>query len=69
MHHRMYEDDEGNTVEEFDAEAIAYFIQGLETLRDLAPGEEISSSSIREGSDHVPEFVGEFILRRAVDHE
>lgn len=69
MHHRIFEDDDGNTVQEFDAEAIEYFIQGLETLRECDPGEQLETPSIEHDSEGIIHSVQMFILRRAEDRE
>jgi hypothetical protein len=67
MHHRIYEDDDGNVVQEFDAEAIEYFIEGLEALRDCEPGEQLTTPSVAVDDKFIPDSVGVFILERAED--
>lgn len=64
MHHRLYEDEDGNMVQEFDEEAIDWFIQGLEQLRDCEPGDAVATPSIKDGEDGMPESVGEFLLMK-----
>lgn len=46
MRHRAFEDDDGNTVDELDGEAIDYMIVGLRKLRDSEPGIVLSTPVI-----------------------
>jgi hypothetical protein len=69
MYHRIFEDNNGNTVQEFDSEAIEYFIQGFEKLRDSDPGYEITTQSIEEDEEGVPSMFRLFILRKVEDRE
>jgi hypothetical protein len=69
MHHRIYEDDDGNLVQEFDSEAIRYFIDGLERLLEAEPGDMMTTPSIETDEDGLPESVQEFILLRVEDED
>jgi len=69
MHHRIYEDDDGNTVQEFDSEAMDYFIEGLEELRDKEVGEKLTTPCVSTDENGVPESVQKMILKRAPDAE
>lgn len=64
MHQRIFEDDDKNLVMVFDEEAIDYFIEGLEELRNLEPGEEMATPSVTTDVDGIPTQVGTMILRR-----
>ena len=67
MRHMLFEDDDGNTVQAFDQEAIDYFIQALERLRDMEPGEGLSTPSIQQNDDGSLEAAQYFILQRLED--
>lgn len=63
MHHRIYEDDDGNTVQEFDLIAIDYFIKGLEELRDSEPGTRFTTPSVHQEDGEIV-AMGDFIIKR-----
>jgi len=69
MHHRIYEDDDGNTVQEFDSEAMDYFIEGLEELRGKEVDEILTTPCVSTDVNGVPESVQQMILKRAPDVE
>lgn len=64
MHHRLYENDEGHFVQEFDDAALDYFIEGLQELRDGEVGSTLSTPSVTHDPDGIPESVGEFIIMK-----
>lgn len=64
MHHRTYEDDDGNFVQELDDEGIAYLIKGLQDLEDAEPGTEMVTPSVSTDEDGLPDSVGLFILKK-----
>jgi len=68
MHHRIIlEDEEGHTVQEFDSEAIDYFVQGLEKLKQCEPGEEVSTASIAFNPSGDPKSTQLVVFRRVAD--
>jgi|tagenome__1003787_1003787.scaffolds.fasta_scaffold20988630_5 hypothetical protein len=67
MRHHIYEDDDGNTVQEFDTEAILYFIEGLEQLLDAEPGDMLFTPSVATDEQGIPDTVQNFILKRIED--
>lgn len=67
MWHKIYEDDDGNMIQEFDEEAIDYFIQGLEELRASLPGEQFSTPNIHTDEKGTPVAVSKSILLRVED--
>lgn len=69
MRHRLYEDDEGSLIQELDLEAIEFLIEGLEQLKDVAPGEELAVPSFKEDDNGIPDSAQEFILRRLDEQE
>lgn len=69
MHYRIFEDDDKNLVLVFDEEAIDYFIEGLEELRTLEPGDEMSTPSVTTDAEGIPTEVGLMILRRWEEDE
>lgn len=68
MIHDVYEE-QGNVVTELDGDAIDYYIQGLEQLRDMEPGEELATPSADMDENGMPQGMGWFILRRAADED
>lgn len=68
MLHRIMEDQDGNIVQEFDDEAIEWFIDGLVQLRGCEPGESLATPSIIDDENGMPESVGQFILMKVEVH-
>lgn len=68
MIHRVTHEPDGDTTTLLDTEGIDWLIQGLEQLRDMEPGEELSTPYV-EDHDGVLKGVGEFVLRRAADED
>ncbi len=69
MYHRIFEDENGNTVQEFDDKAIEYFIRGLEKLRGMELGGQLETPSLEFDKEGVPETFQQFIIRRVETNE
>lgn len=69
MHHRIYEDEEGNMVQEFDDEAIDWFIGGLNQLRECTPGESLAVPSVMDDENGIPQSMGDFVLLKVENEE
>jgi len=68
MHHRMFTDEDGNDVHEFDLDGIDFFLDGLIQLRHLPPDSEIQVPVIKTDDETgVPTNAQYLILRRKVD--
>lgn len=67
MHHKIYEEN-GDTIQEFDLEAIEYFIEGLEELKKAAPGETFSTPSYWQEDDGTM-MMADFILKRVEEKD
>jgi uncharacterized RmlC-like cupin family protein len=46
MHYRIYIDEDDNYVQEFDEAGIDWFIEGLEKLREVDPGDALVTPAV-----------------------
>jgi len=67
VHLQINDDDEGNVVQTFDSEGVAYFLRALMLLEKAEPGSQITIPSVYVNGKGEPLAVQGFIMRKVAD--